>query len=206
VKVLGEIPAQGSPPLRAGTLRRDDLEAFGAILRQLDGVRGVLVTGEAGPKRAAAVGLAAAAAATGTHTALVECDLGDPALAEALGLAGAPGLTEYLRGEADVARILESVALAGPGSAAAREPLACVVAGSSAAAPAALLGSPAFRHAIEKLRAAYELVVVEGAAVPSEDGALATVAAQLDATLLCAGRLNPIPELSLPVSGLVLQG
>jgi len=203
VRVLGEIPAPDALP--AGTLRRCDQEAFGRLLEELEGARIVLVTGDRARKRTAAVGLAAAAAAAGTCTALLECDLAEPTLAEALGLAAAPGLREHLRGEADAGSILNSVALAGPGSAGAREPLVCVVAGRPASEGAALLASDAFSQATAGLRGAYELVVVEGPPAAPADGSLEAVAALADATLLCVGPSDGVPGLPVPVAGIVVQ-
>lgn len=205
MRVLGEIPSQPSPSLRAGTLRRRDLEAFNALLEELRGARTVLVSGDATGKRSAAIGLAAAAAAAGTRTVLTECDLADPALAEALGLAAAPGLFDYLRGNAGSARILKPVALAGPGSGAALEPLVCIVAGRPTPDGLALLESEAFRNAIAGLRDAYDFVVIEGPSAWEDDGSLAAVAAQADVTLICAGRSADVPNLAIPVTGLIVQ-
>jgi hypothetical protein len=204
VRVLAEIPAPPTPATRPGTLRRCDLEAFDALLAELDGSRSVLVLGESPRRRAVAVGLATAAAAAGARTALLECDLGEPSLAEALGLAVAPGLHEYLRGEADADRILEPLVLAGPGTQTVEEPLVCVVAGRPAPDGPALLGSERFRQAAAKLRRAYELLVLAG---PSLNGAaaLAAVAAEADATLACVGRADPQPDLGLPLTGLVVH-
>jgi tyrosine-protein kinase len=204
VKVLAEIPAQAAPVPRAGTLRRCDLAAFDALLSELQGSRAVLVLGDSPRRRAVAVGLATAAAATGTRTALVECDLAQPNLAEALGLAAAPGLHEYLRGEADADRILEPLVLAGPGAQSADDPLVCVVAGRPAPDGTALLASERFRHATAKLRRAYELVVLDGPP-PNGPGALSAVAAEADATLACVGRADPQPQLGVPLTGLVIH-
>jgi len=206
VRVLGEIPALGPTALRAGTLRRCDQRAFGSLLEELNGTRTVLVTGDRARKRTAAVGLAAAAAAAGTRTALLECDLAEPTLAEALGLATVPGLREHLRGEVDPGRILKPVALAGPGSAAALEPLVCVVAGRPAVDARALLASESFAQVTTKLRDAYELVVIQGPPVATGDGSLEAVAAHADATLVCVGHPNEVPSLPVPVTGLVVQG
>lgn len=205
MRVLGEIPAPAPTALRPGTLRRCDQQAFGRLLEDLHGARTVLITGERARKRAAAVGLAAAAAAAGTRTALLECDLAQPTLAEALGLATAPGLCEHLRGEVGPDRILRPVALAGPGSAAALEPLVCVVAGRPAAAAEALIGSESFRVAMASLRDAYELVVLEGPPAAGADGSLVAAAAQADATLVCVGRADDVPGLPVPVTGTVVQ-
>jgi Mrp family chromosome partitioning ATPase len=206
VRVLGEIPAFGPTALRAGTLRRCDQRAFGSLLEELNGTRTVLVTGDRARKRTAAVGLAAAAAAAGTRTALLECDLAEPTLAEALGLATVPGLREHLRGETEPSRILKPVALAGPGSAAALEPLVCVVAGRPTAEAKALLESEPFSRATARLREAYELVVIEGPPAPGGDGSLEAVAAHADATLVCVGHPDDVPGLPVPVTGLVVQG
>lgn len=163
--------------------------------------RTVLMTG---PRRSeVAVGLAAAAAAVGTRTALLECDLAEPALADALGLARAPGLHEYLLGTVAPGEILKPVVLAGPGSAAAREPLICVVAGRPAADAPELLVSERCRQAIERLRSGYELVVIDG---PSLDGeaALETLVEWSDTTIACIDPAGP-RRLAVSVAGLVIQ-
>ncbi len=204
MRVLAEIPARAAPVPRAGTLRRRDLEAFDALLAELHGTRAVLAIGDSVRRRVLAVGLATAAAATGTSTALLECDLVEPTLAEALGLAAAPGLHEYLRGEADADRILEPLVLAGPGAQAADGPLVCVVAGRPAPDGTALLGSERFRHATAKLRNAYELLVLAGPPA-NQHAAIAAVAAEADATLACVGREEMPPEPAVPVTGLVMH-
>lgn len=204
MRVLGEIPAPGPTDLRPGTLRRCDQEAFGRLLEELGDVRAVLVTGDQARKRTTAVGLAAAAAAAGTRTALLECDLVEPTLADTLGVAIAPGLREHLRGEADPAQILRSLALAGPGSAEALEPLVCVVAGRPAVEAKELLESESFSRATANLRDAYELVIVEGPPA-SGDGSLAAVARLADATLVCVGRSDGVPDLPVPITGVVVH-
>jgi tyrosine-protein kinase len=204
VRVLAEIPARSSPGLRTGSLRRSELEAYGGLLKELAGAHCVLATGsEPGAPRAVAVGLAATAAARGSRVVLIECALADPGLADALGLASAPGLHEYLRGAADSEAILKPVVLAGPGSAEATEPLVCVVAGRPAADAPGLLASAAFARALAGLRAAYELVVIDGPPL-REESSLRAVLSQADSTIACLG---PAESRSLPisVSGLVIK-
>jgi Mrp family chromosome partitioning ATPase len=202
VKVLAEIPARSSPDLRAGTLRRRDLEAFDGLLEELRGARSVLVTGTA-PGLQAAIGMATAAVAAGTRTALLECDLGKPALADAWGLANAPGLHEYLRGTAGAEEILSPVVLAGPGSAEAAEPLVCVAVGRPSADGRRLFASELFAQALAGLRAAYDLVVIAGPPIRDEDS-LRALLTQVDSTIACVG---PSDSRSLPISasGLVIQ-
>jgi Mrp family chromosome partitioning ATPase len=200
VKVLAEISLRAGSGPPAGTLRRCDLEAYERLLDRLAGSRAVLTIGEPGRRRAVAIGLAAAAAAAGTRTALLECDLGQPAIAGALGLAPARGLHEYLRGEAEAEGILDSLVLAGPGARTAVEPLVCVVAGRPAPEGTELLDSERFRHAVAKLRAGYELLVLAG---PDADGH--TLAGVADTALACVGRNEPAPEVGVPLAGLVVH-
>jgi polysaccharide biosynthesis transport protein len=204
VKVLAEIPARSSSELRTGTLRRADLAVYGSLLEELRPARSVLVTGEAPGRRGAAAGLAAAAAATGIRTALLECELAEPGLAEALGLAVAPGLHEYLRGTADSEAILKPVALAGPGSAEASDPLVCVVAGRPADDGAVLLDSERFRHAVSGLENAYELLVIDGPP-PGRVAELLATMAVAEVTLVWSERGTPAPSLPGPAAGLVVQ-
>jgi Mrp family chromosome partitioning ATPase len=203
VKVLAEIPPRSSSDLRTGTLRRSDLEAFGGLIDELGGARVVLMTGDAPGRREAAVGLAAAAAAAGTRTALLESDLVEPGLADALGLAQAPGLHEYLRGAVKAGDVLKPVVLAGPGSAQATEPLICVVAGRASAEGPQLLASDAFARAVAGLRAAYDLIVIDGPPLRDEHS-LRAVLALADATIACVGPDEP-RSLPVSVSGVVVQ-
>jgi Mrp family chromosome partitioning ATPase len=203
VKVLAEIPPRSSPDLRTGTLRRGDLEAFGGLLEELKGAQAVLMTGTGAARREAAVGLATAAAATGTRSALLECDLVEPGLADALGLAHAPGLHEYLRGAAGVEDILKPVVLAGPGSAEAIEPLVCVVAGRPSVEGPRLLGAGVLARALADLRAAYELVVIDGPPIKDEHS-LRALLSLTDATIACLAPSEP-RNLPISVKGLVIQ-
>jgi polysaccharide biosynthesis transport protein len=187
VKTIAEIRARASADPRPGTLRRRDLEAFDRILERHGG--GVLlVTGIGEGPLALSTGLAAAAVARGVRTALLECDLQAPALAGALGLERAPGLSEYLREAAEAGQILQPLVLAGPASAAAAGPLVCIVAGRAAGAS---LDSEGFRHALAKLRHAYDLIVVQGPSLAEQSGSLREAAAAADALLACVG-----PELA----------
>ncbi len=200
--VLAEISSPVPGGARRGALRRGDLEALGAQLDKLGECRSVLLTGGADSKVGASLGLATAAAAAGRRTALLECDLGSPTLAAALGLASAPGLGEYLRREASAQQILQSAVLAGPASSGASAPLVCVVAGAPSADGATLLASESFRHATAKLSAAYELLVLDGPP-GGEEGALRAAAAQADATLACLAPREAFARLPVAVSGLI---
>lgn len=203
MRVLAEIPPRSSPELRTGTLRRADLEAFGGVLRELGGARAVLLTGAGERGREASAGLAAAAVAKGMRAALLECDLLKPGLADALGLADAPGLHEYLRGAVAAEDVLKPVVLAGPGSAEASEPLVCVVGGRPSAEGPRLLASDAFARALSGLRAAYELVVIDGPPLRDEES-LRPLLRLADATIVCLGP-GDSRSLSISASGLLIQ-
>lgn len=201
MRVLAEIPAAAAG-LRPGTLRRRDLDAYARLLEQLGDARLVLVSGPAPGRHGGALSLAAAGAAGGRDAVLVECELAEPRLAEGLGLASAPGLGEYLRGEVPAERLLKPVALAGPGSQAAIQALVCIVAGRPEPNPVSLLGSERMRHTLASLREAYELVVLDG---PGPDSAaLAAVADSADAVLAWTadGEAPPLPATA---SGLVVE-
>jgi hypothetical protein len=203
--VLAEIG--GAPDgARAGALRRADLDALSGLLRRFADRRVLLLTGEEEVKSEVAVGLAAAAGASGRATVLLECDLARPRLAEMLGLRPRPGLQEYLRWEASAPEILQPLVLAGPASAGATDPVVCVVAGAPATNASVLLASESFSNAIAKLRSAYELVLVDGPplAQGGDSLALAVAAAEADATLACVSAGASLPKkLPAPVAGLV---
>jgi MinD-like ATPase involved in chromosome partitioning or flagellar assembly len=186
-------------------LRRGDLEVFIDLLAKLGEARAVLLTGDAPDRREVAVCLAAAAAAGGTRTALLECDMAEPGLADALGLANAPGLGEYLLDAAKAEEILKPVVLAGPGSAGATEPLVCVVAGRPTSLDGvALLSSERFRHAVSGLRDSYELLVIDGPP-PGREAELRATMASVEATLAVVGSAGERPSLPAPAAGMVVQ-
>lgn len=181
--VLGGIalPAADAGPW---SLTSRDLEALEAARGRLRRRRTVLVTGTEGMVGPLAVGLAGASAAAGVTTVLLDCDLARSALAAEVGLASAPGLHEYLRWEATPQEVLQPLALAGPASAGASEPLAFIAAGRAAADPATLLGLQSFRHMTAKLRRAYGLVVIAGPPLEAPAAALAPIASEADAALV----------------------
>jgi Mrp family chromosome partitioning ATPase len=186
VKALAEIPARSPGAVRAGTLGRYDLEAYGALLEEVRGNGPVLVTGAGEGRPGVSIGLASAAAAQGIRTALVECDLGSPSFAAALGLAESPGLREYIEGEIEARGTLQPLVLAGPASARATAPLICIVAGEPAEDAEALLGSEDYRHAIAKLASAYDLLVLNGPPL-GEEAALEHAAEGAGQVLACVG-------------------
>lgn len=185
MKALAEISASSSSELRAGRFRRGDLSAFESVLERVGGVSTLLLAGRGQNTSAVAAGIAAAAAAGGARTALVECDLAQPALAGLLGLAAMPGLHEYLRWEAKVSEILQPLVLAGPASDGVKEPLVCIVAGKPSPNGEVLLASQSFTHANRRLRAAYDLVILAGPPITPAVGPLHRAAAHADAVVAC---------------------
>jgi Mrp family chromosome partitioning ATPase len=185
VRPLAEIRDRSEDEGSPGTLRRGDLEAFGSVL-DAAGRGSVLVTGGGEEREDVSIGLAACAAARGRRTALVECDLEAPRLASRLGLVEKPGLGEYLRVEAEAPEILQALVLSGPASQDGGEPLICIVAGERAGDGAAQIASDGYRHALAKLRAAYDLVVLLG---PPLDlaGPLPPAASGVDCLIACVG-------------------
>jgi len=182
--VLAEISGPAPGASRAWALRRADLEALTELQGTLAPHLAVLVAGEEG--LTGALALAGAASAAGRRTALLECDLARPRLAADLGLAPAPGLHEYLRWEATAAEILQPLVLAGPAAKGVTQPLICIAAGRPAPDAATLTNLESFRHAVAKLRSAYDLTVLAGPALDPGDGSLAAIAARADALLFAA--------------------
>jgi tyrosine-protein kinase len=184
--VLAEVPGRRGDGARPGAQGRAALQSYSRLARALDGVDAVCATGSA--RSPVAVGLATAATAAGRRVALLECDLAEPRLAAALGLSASPGLHEYLAGAAEPPLIVQPLVLAGPASGRATEPLACIVAGEPLSAPASMLASERCAHAVEKLRHAYDLLVLAGPPLDREPDALRAVAGLADAAIACGAR------------------
>jgi Mrp family chromosome partitioning ATPase len=177
--LLAEIsgPADG----RAWGLRRGDFDSLGEALPRLTKQRVLAVVGEGEAPAGAAIGIAAAAAAGGLSTILVDCDLARPKLAGGVGLAASPGLHEYLRWEAEPRDVLQPVSLAGAAAGNGTTQLVCFCAGRPAAKAETLLGLQSFAHMVAKLRGAYELILLLAPPVLSEPAACQAVMAQADA-------------------------
>lgn len=185
LSVLAELSGLGPEEARVWSLRRADFDALAKLQRRLEDHRVLLVTGGDGLVGPVALALAGAAAAAGRRTALIECDLARPRLAAETGLAPAPGLHEYLRWDATAAQILQPLALVGPVAGRASSSLICITGGGPAVDSATLLGSDSYRHAIGKLRRAYDLVVLAGPALGPERSSLKPLAAAADTLLAC---------------------
>jgi Mrp family chromosome partitioning ATPase len=180
--VLAEI---AGPPeeARAWSLRRSDFASLEKALPRLDGQRVVLVSGDGEATAVAAIALAASAAAAGRRTILVDCDLARPRLDTQIGVSPAPGLHEHLRWEAEPADILQPVVMAASSASSVAEPLVCICAGRPASKTETLLGLQSFAHMVEKLRKAYELVVLAGPSAVDEPGSCLAAARQADAVV-----------------------
>jgi hypothetical protein len=199
--VLAEIPAPRRDSTRAGALGRAQLDAYARLAASLTDSGPAFLTGPA--KSDVALGLAAAATADGRRVALLESDLAAPDLAARLGLSPVPGLHEYLRGEAEAGEILQPLVLAGPSSGRATEPLTCIVAGGPGDSPAALLDSERCDHAIQRLRRAYDLLVIDGPPLDEDADSLHALGEHAATTIVCGARRDIPRRFPIPVSGIV---
>jgi hypothetical protein len=202
--VLAEVPPARGASARLGALGREQLDAYAGLATALAGSSAVLVTGPA--KSTVALGLSAAAVAQSRRVALLESDLAAPALADSLGLSPTPGLREYLQGEVEATDIVQPLVLAGPASGRATEPLACIVAGEREPTPVGLLDSERCDHAVEKLRHAYDLLVIDGPPLSEDPDSLRALSEHAATTVVCGERREIPKRLPVPVAGLVLTG
>lgn len=200
--VLAEVERSDRRSSRPGALGRAELQAYTEMATKLGKTGSVFVTGPA--KGQVALGLAAAATAEGRRVALLECDLAGPALAERLGLAPGPGLHDYLLDEADAGEILQPLVLAGPAAGRANEPLTCIVAGEPEPKPVALLDSERCDHAIERLKRAYDLLLIDGPPLSEDVDALRALTEHTAVTIACGERGQLPKRMPVPVTGLVL--
>ena len=198
--LVAQVPISGVEDDRAGSLDRSGLDALLALWSKL-GPGVVLVTGHE-ERSELAVGMAAAAAAAGRKAALLECDFANPGLAAKLGLDPEPGFSEYLADEAEAPEILQAVILAGPASSLAAAPLVCIAAGSPTGLGPMLLSSESFGHAIERLRAAYDVVVIDGPAL-DDPSSLRAAAPRADRVLASCARSRVPLRLRRVVDGIV---
>jgi hypothetical protein len=134
---------------------------------------------------------------------LIECDLARPTLAGRLGLDPEPGFGEYLAHEAEAREILQAAILAGPGAALAAAPLVCNPARRATGLGPVLLAGESFQHAIEKVRSAYEVVVLDGPGLDDGNSLLAA-APRADRVLACCAR-SEVPRRLRGIVGGVIE-
>jgi Mrp family chromosome partitioning ATPase/capsular polysaccharide biosynthesis protein len=211
--------SNGSKSNGRGKLDDSDQESF-RVLRQNvryltadDDLRTVLVTSAMAQegKSTVAACLAAATAAAGRRTLLVECDLRRPVLSKRFGLAAKPGLTDYLTGHAPLQDVAQTVATSRPtfttngngngngapqnngngngngngvASAGSSQPLYCIVSGTPAPRPAELLASDRFHAFLEEVRKDYDTVILDSAPLLAVADSLELVPS-VDGILLC---------------------
>jgi polysaccharide biosynthesis transport protein len=167
----------------------DDLEAFRILRTNVDFLAGedeissIVVTSalpEEG-KSTVAAWYAYANAVAGRRTILVECDFRRPVLAKRLGADSAPGLADYLAGEARPKEILRSVSVHGHEAV---DVMALIPAGDNAFQPAEMIGSKTFKGFIDQITRAYDLVVFDSAPLLPVGDTLQLMP-QVDAVLFC---------------------
>ncbi len=180
-----------------------DIEAFRILRTNLSAIstnrplRSVLITSglpQEG-KSSVAAGLAAAAAAAGQRTLLVDADLRRPVLAKRFGLKPSPGLAQYLGGAADPKSVLRTIKIK-PGSRGLRHSgeggtgddggrsLVCIPAGDATGEPAELLASERCREFIATVSRGYDLVVIDSPPLLATADPLELMP-YVDVTLLC---------------------
>lgn len=205
--VLGRVSkdAMGTPGLvsnnGAAPMSDAEFEAFRALRMNLAALkspngavpRSVLVTSGLAQegKSTVSMALASAAAVTGQSVLLVECDLRRPVFEKRLGVARAPGLSDYLTGAAGPKEILQRIALTSPSGAGptnGSEPMTssfvAISAGSQVSNPAELLVGNRFKDFLSKVERAYDLVIVDSSPMLSVVDPL-EIAPNVDAVLAC---------------------
>ncbi|MBA2524040.1 MAG: hypothetical protein H0V25_12040 [Solirubrobacterales bacterium] len=177
--------------VRAGdavVLNRSGVGAFDRLVRDLgledeDPPRTLAVL-DASPdsgSEAVALGLAIAAANHGLKVILVEANLPEPSLARRLGVAGSPGLADYIQGDATPRDVLRSVPTSSEWPE--QNVFACVPAGEPRRGQASGMASPRFTDLVDRLPRVYDLVLFEAPPMLRDDAA-AAFARTVDAVVL----------------------
>lgn len=176
----------------AGLLDRIGLTTGGTAPRSL------AITG-ASPdqgRRSLALGIAATAALRDLSVILVEADLHSPGLDRALGVPAAPGLSEYLAGEASPREVMRSIRVRNNGGDADNPSFVVVTAGAGPGADTPAPNEPQLERLITQLERAYDLIIFDASPLLGvSEEPLVTAAAE--ATILAVrGGEASIDELS----------
>lgn len=189
---VSPAPVIGVVPMEAGLERRSMLDFHSGASAAAEGyrrlrtnlafvnvdssARRILVTSSvAGEgKTTTAMNLSAALAESGRSVALVDADLRRPTIGGELGLNAGVGLTNYLRGDASLADLLQPSGVAG---------LDVLTSGSVPPNPAELLGSQKARGLVAELSEQYDFVIVDSPPIVPVTDAL-VIAQYVDGVLL----------------------
>lgn len=188
---LGELPAlaripfdrssakRGRSPLITdwadGSARPEAFRQLRTALQFVDvddpmGVIAVTSSGAAEGKSGVSANLAVAFAEAGHRVLLIDADLRRPSIADYFGLEGSVGLTNILAGQVDRADVIQEW---GHGRS-----LAILASGSVPPNPSELLGSVRMRDLLGKLRAEYDMIVIDTPPLlPVTDAAVVSVKA-----------------------------
>lgn len=157
---------QADSPYAEALRRLRTTLALAGEARNITSGRSVLVTsslpGEG--RSSTALGLAVLAAKGGARVLLIDADLRDPGLHEALGVPNERGLSDYLAGAAELAEVTEFHLAHG---------LYVIPAGTRLEHPSALLARPVARDLMAAASSGFDLVVIDSSAVlPAPDALL----------------------------------
>lgn len=222
--VVGRVPMQalGSAGLLSDgrwPVTAIDLDAFRILRTNLAALdserppRTVLVTSGLAQegKSTVAAALAAASAAAGQRTLLVEADLRRPVLAQRTRLRPEPGLADYLAGTASPAEILQTVPIGAGLASANGDPagrtrsdraLVAIAAGTIPSEPAEMLASERCRDFLRKVGKAYDLVVIDSSPMLSTADPLELMP-YVDGVLICVRLASSTTDEAKAVTGTV---
>lgn len=143
---------------------------------------------------------------SGTRVLLVDCDLRRPILHDIFGRGKAPGLTDLLAGECDMASALQATEITG---------VDLLSAGTTPPNPAELLGSDAMRRLLASLKERYDLILIDAPPVLTvTDAPLLTAAADMVLVVVEAGRVpvkaarrmkEMLATVNAPLTGVVMN-
>lgn len=201
--VVGDDP--GSPRAESYRRLRTNL-TFSSVTTSMDVV--VVTSAVAGEgKTTTACNLAVTLAESGRRVLLVEADMRRPQVATYLGLEGRVGLTDVLVGTVDLADVVQPWGTDG---------LHVLAAGTLPPNPSELLGSEVMHALVARMRAAYDVVVLDTPPVlPVTDASVAAVHASCVVLVVRQGRttrdqvrqaVEALRAVDAPVAGTVLNG
>jgi len=157
-------------------------------------------------KTTVAANLALTFAQSGNRVLLVDCDLRRPGLHKIFGHSRNPGVTEVLAGDASLAKALHTTGI---------DNIALLTAGIIPPNPAELLCSDRMRDLLTRLRASYDMVILDAPpVVPVTDAPLLTALTDLVVVVVETGRIPAnaakrmkelLQSVRAPVAGFVLN-